>query len=83
MQTWTLVRFLHILAMVFFVGGQLIARRVGRTGNPETRRRADDADHRAPLRQRQRRAARPRVVRAHCMLAVKQVQLFAPEHRSG
>ena len=24
MQTWTLIRFLHLVAMAFFVGGQLV-----------------------------------------------------------
>ena len=43
MQTWTVVRFLHILAIVFFVGGQLmlaiaIAPAVRRTGDAETMR---------------------------------------------
>jgi uncharacterized membrane protein len=39
MQTWTVVRFLHILAIVFFVGGQLL---LVTAVVPAVRRRDDD-----------------------------------------
>jgi uncharacterized membrane protein len=39
MQTWTVVRFLHILAVVFFVGGQLM---LVVAVAPAVRRRGDD-----------------------------------------
>ena len=43
MQTWTVVRFLHIVAIVFFVGGQLmlvaaVAPAVRRLGDEQTMR---------------------------------------------
>ncbi len=43
MQTWTLVRFLHIVAIVFFVGGQLmlvaaVGPAIRKRGNEETLR---------------------------------------------
>jgi uncharacterized membrane protein len=43
METWTLVRFLHILGIVFFVGGQLllvaaVAPALRRAGDDETMR---------------------------------------------
>ena len=39
MQTWTVVRFLHLLAIVFFVGGQLM---LVAAVAPAFRRRGDD-----------------------------------------
>lgn len=47
MQTWTLVRFLHIAGVVFFAGGQLV---LATTVAPALRRRADDETLRLVVR---------------------------------
>lgn len=44
MDTWTLIRFLHLLALALFVGGQLV---LVAAIVPVMRRRADDAAMRA------------------------------------